>query len=301
MTARKRRRRHLPRAKISAARPGRKPDNLPVADAQLFRAWLGRVRERWEAQGRPWLATLLEPAPCRKRSDGSTEEELPERDRDWFMRVQNSELPLSRKKAIEICLRLWRHDFRVNDNIVRMLLDDASDEVPVFLPKDGGRALASYLIDGLERRSSAISETGRCFLLEYFSRYEGLTSRDPRLSKAVRQFISEHRRIGWWKLSRSPDFRGIGERRFEAEEHSTEPSSAPTSAEPTETRGDELTTFVAPERRVTEPRGTSVRIDARPDEAGRFTAPTLFTRLEQETRGMNFDVRTPRKKKNGAK
>jgi hypothetical protein len=269
MATRKQPRRNVPRAKNSVVRRGRKPDNLSAADAEQFRAWLGRVRDRWEAQGRRWLGTLLEHAPCRKRSDGSTEEELPERDRDWFMRVQNTELPLSRKKAIEICLRLWRHKFRVNDNIARMLLEDARDEVPVFLPEDGARALVNYLVDGLERRSCSISETGRNFLLDYLSRYEALTRRDPRLSQAVRQFISEHRHIGWWKLSRSSDFRGISEQ-FDAE------------------------------RRASEPSGATVSI-ARADEAGVFHAPTLFMRLEQETREMKFDVRTPRKKKSGSK
>jgi hypothetical protein len=217
------------------------------------------------------------------------------------MRAQNTELPLSRKKAIEICLRLWRHTFRVNDNIVRMLLDDARDEVPAFLPEDGARALANYLVDGLERRSSSISEIGRSFLLDYLSRYEALTRRDPRLSRAVRQFISEHGRIGWWKLSRSPDFRGIGGQQFDAERRASEPSCASASADPTETRRDELTTLVDTQRRVTEPRGASVHIDVQPDEAGRFTAPTLFMRLEQETRDMKFDVRRPRKKKSSSK
>jgi hypothetical protein len=149
------------------------------------------------------------------------------------MRAQNTELPLSRKKAIEICLRLWRHSFRVNDNIVRMLLEDARDEVPAFLPKDGARALANYLVDGLESRSSSISETGRNFLLDYLSRYEALTSRDPRLSQAVRQFISEHRHIGWWKLSRSPGFRGIEGQRFDSQRRASESRSAAASADPT--------------------------------------------------------------------
>jgi hypothetical protein len=217
------------------------------------------------------------------------------------MRAQNTELPLSRKKAIEFCLRLWRHNFRINDNIARMLLDDAGDEVPVFLPEDGARALANYLVDGLEKRSSSVSEVGRSFLLDYLSRYEALTRRDPRLSQALRQFISEHRRIGWWKFSRSTDFRGIGAQRFSAQRRASESSSSSPSADPTEAGEDEFTTLVAPQKRTTKPSGASVHIDTQPDEAVRFTAPTLFTRLERETRGMKFDVRAPRKKKSGSK
>jgi hypothetical protein len=301
MTTRKRPRRDVPRAKNRVVRPGRKPDNLSAANARQFRAWLGRVREHWEAHGRPWLGTLLERAPCRKRADGTKEEELPERDRDWFMRAQNTNLPLSRKKAIEICLRLRRHNFRVNDNIARMLLDDARDEVPIFLLEGAATALADYLVDGLERRSSSISEIGRSFLLDYLSRYEALTLRDPCLSQAVWQFVSEHRITGWWQLSRSPDFHGIDTQQFDAERRASEPSSASASADPTEPPQGELTTLAGPQRRVTEPRGPSVHIDAPPNEARRFTALTLFMRVEQETRGMKFDVRTPRKKRSGSK
>jgi hypothetical protein len=304
MMKKKRRRPQAPTRKRRTARPGRKQDNLSAEDAQQFRAWLSRVRERWEAGGRPWLGTLLERAPCRKRSDGTTEEELPERDRDWVMRAQNPSLPLSRKKAIEICLRLWRHNIRmggrfvVNDNIARMLLDDARDEAPLFLPDGGAAALANYLINALERRSISISEIGRSFLFDYLSRYEAFTSRDPRLSKAVNTFVSEHRRIGWWNLSRSSDFRGIEPQRVGAQNRACEPISASASADSTEL--DELTTFVGSQQPVTELRGVSIQIDGQPTKAMRFSAPSLFARLEQETRGMKFDVRTPRKKKTGS-
>jgi hypothetical protein len=234
MATRKRPRRDVPKAKNSVVRPGRKPDNLSAADAERFRAWLGRERERWEAKERSWIGTLLEHAPCRKRSDGSTEDELPERDRDWFMRAQNAELPLSRKKAIEFCLRLWRHGIvAANDNIVRMLIDTTDDQL-VIVPPAEARPLAKHLVEGLEKRANPINEAGRQFLDDYFARFESLTRRDPRLSKAVRRFQSEHRGVTWWKLSRSKDF----------------------------------------------------------GEGTRFSTPSLFTRLEQETRGMSFDFRT---------
>jgi len=234
MAPRTRPRRVATKAKNSFERPGRKPDNLSAADAERFRAWLGRVRERWEAAGRPWIGTLLERAPCRKRSDASKEEELPERDRDWFMRAQNRELPLSRKRAIEICLRLWRHGITTaNDNIVRMLIDTADDRL-VIVPPDEAGPLTNHLIEGLEKRENPINEAGRRFLGDYFARFESLTRRDARLSEAVWRFQSENRGVGWWKLSRSKDF------------------------------GDGV----------------------------RFSTPSLFTRLEQETRGMKFDVRT---------
>jgi hypothetical protein len=210
MATKKRPRRDAPKAKNSIVRPGRKPDNLSAADAGQFRAWLGRVRERWEAQGRSWIGTLLERAPCRKRSDGSTEEELPERDRDWFMRAQNTELPLSRKKAIEICLRLWRHRItKVNDNIVRMLIDTTDDRL-VIVPPGEAQLLANHLVEGLENRANPINEAGRRFLDEYFARFESLTRRDAGLRGAVYRFQSEHRVVSWWALSRSKDF-GEGE------------------------------------------------------------------------------------------
>jgi hypothetical protein len=233
------RRRDIPKAKKSIVRPGRKPDNLSAADAGQFRAWLGRVREHWEAEGRPWTATLLERAPCRKRSDGSIEEELPERDRDWFMRAQNGELPLSRKKAIEICLRLWRHGItRINDNVVRMLID-TTDEQLVIVPPAEARPLANYLIDGLEKRANPINEAGRRFLDDYFARFEALTRSDAGLREAIWRFQSENHGVSWWKLSRSKAF----------------------------------------------------------GEGARRTTPSLFMRLEQETRDVKFDVRTGSKKR----
>jgi hypothetical protein len=149
------------------------------------------------------------------------------------MRAQNTELPLSRKKAIEICLRLWRHGIRVNDNIVRMLIDTTDDRL-VIVPPAEARPLANHLVEGLEKRANPINEAGRRFLEDYFARFESLTSSDARLREAVYRFQSEHRGVGWWNLSRSKDF----------------------------------------------------------GQGAQFSAPTLFTRLEQETRDMKFDVRT---------
>lgn len=146
------------------------------------------MRERWGDKSRPWIGTLLERAPCRKRPDGTTEEELPERDRDWFMRAQNTELPLSRKKAIEICLRLWRHGIvAANNNIVRMLIDTTDDQL-VIVPPAEARPLAKYLVEGLEKRANPINEAGRQFLGHYFARFESLTRRDAGLREAVRSF-----------------------------------------------------------------------------------------------------------------
>lgn len=216
---------------------GRKPDNLSDRDAEAFRRWLDRIRQRWESQGRSWIGTLVDRAPCRRRADGSREHELPERDRDFFMRAQNPKAPLGKKKALEICLRLWRYGIAANDNIVRMLVDTTDEELVCTLPGKG-QAAAIHLIDRLERRGNLINEAGRRDLRDYFERYESLVSRDPELRAALRSFQSRHRRVGWWKLSHSQDF---GE-------------------------------------------GTS------------FTTPSLFARLERETRDIKFDVRGDRAK-----
>jgi hypothetical protein len=188
------------------ARRGRKRDNLSTADAKLFRAWLDRVRQRWKARGHPWIGTLVKRAPCRKRADGSTEHKLPQRDRDWFMRGQNENLPLSRGKAIEICLRLFRHGIEVaNDNIVRMLMDTTDDKL-VILPAGGAIPLTNHLIEGLKKRANPINEAGRDFLRDYLTRFESLTRRNAHLREAVFQFESRYRHVGWWKLSNSGEF-----------------------------------------------------------------------------------------------
>jgi hypothetical protein len=215
---------------------GRKTDYLSKADAAAFRAWLGRVRQKWEGHGKSWIGTLVEPAPCRRRTDGSREGELPERDRDFFMRAQNPDLPLGKKKALEICLRLWRHSIvAANDNIVRMLID-TTDEQLVCLPQGKANAVADHLIDRLESRGNLINEAGRDDLRNYLERYESLVNRDPELRAAIWSFQSRHRGIPMWKLSRSKDYG----------------------------------------------KGTT------------FTTPSLFTRLEQETRDVQFDVRGER-------
>jgi hypothetical protein len=216
----------------------RERDNLSATDAAQFRAWLKRVKANWEQRGWPWIATLTETdphrkTPRRKRSDGSKEPKLPPRDRDWFMRLQNQKLPLGRKKALELCLRLWRFGIAAPDGIVRMLID-VTDDPLVILPAGEAKRLTDRIISGLQARGVLVNESGRIFLEEYFGRFESLIRNFRSLREAVDRFRSIHRAVGWWKI-------------YEASNIS--------------------------------------------EDESRFQTPSLFARLERETRHVEFDVR----------
>lgn len=149
------------------------------------------------------------------------------------MRLQNPSLPLGRKKAIELCLRLWRFGVAAPDHIVRMLID-VTDDPLVVLPSGEAKRLTDRVVSGLEANGVAVNERARTFLEEYFRRFESLMRNFSSLREVVDRFRSIHRSVGWWKL-------------YEASEIS--------------------------------------------EDEGNFKTPSLFARLERETRHLEFDVR----------
>jgi hypothetical protein len=115
------------------------------------------------------------------------------------MRLQNPGLPLGRKKALELCLRLWRFGDAAPDGIVRMLIDVADDPL-VILPCGEAKRLSDRVVSGLEAHGVAVNEGARIFLEDYFRRFESLVRNFNSLREAVNRFRSIHQGVGWWKL-----------------------------------------------------------------------------------------------------
>jgi hypothetical protein len=176
----------------------RRADDLPKDDAKQFRAWLGRIEVRWKAKrGESLVGELADAEPPAGRRP------LPVRDRDWFMTIKNRRLPLGRKKAIELCLRLRRHGEQINDNVVRMLLIDTTDDPLVIIPSGEATRLRDRIVHGLEQHGVVVNDPACRFLDGYLKRFESLERNFADLREAIRVFRSIHGRIGWWKVIRA--------------------------------------------------------------------------------------------------